>query len=150
MQGWWQHEGFRVHYCHTTPLYPLLVPKVRCTIESNGISLGSGETGLINAFLPKSNNDVEIVAILNSGLMGDWFVRHIQQGEISAFNIQVLMVFEVPQEILQMIGHDDLSILGRRARSYECTAVVIVGPGVLTRQLVGPPVAKQLFIAVPG
>jgi len=91
-------------------LYPLLVPKVKCTIESNGISLGSGETGLINAFLPKSNNDVEIVATLNSGLMDDWFVRHIQQGEKSTFNIKVLMVFEVPQAVLKLIGQDDLSI----------------------------------------
>ncbi len=91
-------------------LYPLLVPKMRCTIESNGISLGSGETGLINAFLPKSSNDLEIVTTLNSGLMNEWFVRHIQQDEISTFNIQVLMVFEVPQEILQLIGQDGLSI----------------------------------------
>ncbi|GAG26784.1 unnamed protein product, partial [marine sediment metagenome] len=37
-------------------------------------------------------------------------VRHIQQGEKSTFNIQVLMVFEVPQEILKLIGQDDLSI----------------------------------------
>jgi len=90
--------------------YPLLVPKVRCIVESNGLSLGSGETGLINAFLPKSNNDVEIVATLNSGIMDDWFVRHIQQDEKSQFNIQVLIVFEVPQEILKLIGQDNLSI----------------------------------------
>ncbi|MFC1993398.1 LEA type 2 family protein [Chloroflexota bacterium] len=91
-------------------LYPLLAPKVRCTIESNGLSLGSGETGAINTFLPKSNNDVEIVATLNSDLMDDWLVRHIQQGEKSSFNIKVLMVFEVSQEVLEFIGQDDLSI----------------------------------------
>lgn len=90
--------------------YPLLVPKVRCIVESNGISLASGETGLVNAFLPKSNNDVEIVATLDSDLMDDWFVRHIQQGEKSTFNIKVLMVFEVPQAVLKLIGQDDLSI----------------------------------------
>lgn len=90
--------------------YPLLVPKVRCVVESNGLPLGSGETGLVNAFLPKSHNDEEIVATLDSGLMDDWFVRHIQQGEKSTFNIKVLMVFEVPEAVLEWIGQDDLSI----------------------------------------
>lgn len=61
-------------------------------------------------FLPKSNNDVEIVATLDSDLIDDWFVRHIQQGEKSTFNIKVLMVFEVPQAVLKLIGQDDLSI----------------------------------------
>ena len=91
-------------------LYPLLVPKVKCTIESNGILLGSGETGTIDALLPKSDNEVEIEATLNSGIMDKWFVKHVQQGEISSFNIKVFMVFEVPKEILKLIGQNSLSI----------------------------------------
>ncbi|MFC1993068.1 hypothetical protein ACFLV3_04595 [Chloroflexota bacterium] len=90
--------------------YPLLVPKVRCTVESNGLLLGSGETGSLNTFLPKSGNDIPIVATLNSGLMDDWLVRHIQQGEKSAFNTKVFMVLELPEEIVKVIGQDNLSI----------------------------------------
>ena len=42
--------------------------------------------------------------------MDKWFVKHVQQGEISSFNIKVFMVFEVPKEILKLIGQDSLSI----------------------------------------
>ena len=91
-------------------LYPLLIPKIKYFIESNGMSIGFGETGLVNAILPKSGKDIEITATLDTSLMDEWFVRHIQQGENSAFDIQILMDFELPEEILDMIGQEDLSI----------------------------------------
>jgi LEA14-like dessication related protein len=91
-------------------LYPLLIPKIECFIESNGLPLGFGETGLINAMLPKSSKDIEISAILDSSLMKEWFVRHIQQDEKSMFDIQIQMTFELPGDILEKIGIDNLSI----------------------------------------
>ena len=91
-------------------LYPLLIPKIKCFVESNGIPIGFGETGLVNAMLPKSSKDIEIVATLDTSLMDEWFVRHVQQDEKSAFDIQILMVFELPEEILDMIGQEGLSI----------------------------------------
>ncbi len=91
-------------------LYPLLIPKIKYFIESNGMPIGFGETGLVNAILPKSGKDIEITATLDTSLMDEWFVRHIQQGENSAFDIQILMDFELPEEILDMIGQEDLSI----------------------------------------
>ena len=72
--------------------------------------MGSGETGLVNAVLPKSGKDIEIAATLDTSLMDEWFVRHIQQGEKSAFDIQIFMDFGLPEEILEMIGREDLSI----------------------------------------
>ncbi|GAH40360.1 unnamed protein product, partial [marine sediment metagenome] len=47
-------------------LYPLLIPKIECFIESNGMSIGFGETGLVNAMLPKSDKDIEIAATLDT------------------------------------------------------------------------------------
>ena len=91
-------------------LYPLLIPKIKCFIESNGMPIGFGETGLVNAMMPKSGKDIEIAATLDTSLMDEWFVRHIRQGEESAFNIKISMVFELPEEILEMLGQEDLSI----------------------------------------
>ena len=91
-------------------LYPLLIPKVKFFIESNGILIGYGETGLINAILPNSSKDIKIAVNLDTSLMDEWFVRHIQQGEKSAFDIQIFMDFELPEEILKMLGLEDLSI----------------------------------------
>ena len=91
-------------------LYPLLIPKIKCLVESNGMPIGSGETGLVNAMLPKSDKDIEITVTLDTSLMDEWFVRHIQQDEQSTFDIQILMVFESPDEILEMIGQEELSI----------------------------------------
>jgi LEA14-like dessication related protein len=91
-------------------LYPLLIPKIECFVESNGMHIGYGETGLINAMLPKSEKDIEIAATIDTSLMNEWFVRHIQQGEKSTFGIRILMTFGLPEEVLEMIGLEDLSI----------------------------------------
>jgi len=90
--------------------YPLVVPEVEYTIESNGLTLGSGESGSINTFAPYSKNDVKIVATLNTDLMDKWFVTHIQQGEKSTFDIRVSLVFELNKEILQLLGQDKPSV----------------------------------------
>jgi LEA14-like dessication related protein len=79
-------------------------------IESKGLTVGYGETGLLNAFGPHDTKDVEVVATLNSGQMSEWFVRHVQQGEESTFNIRVYMEFEVVDDILKLIGNDGLSV----------------------------------------
>ncbi|MFC1981995.1 LEA type 2 family protein [Chloroflexota bacterium] len=91
-------------------LYPLLIPKIKCIIESNGMPMGSGETGLFNAVLPRSSKDIGIGVTLDTSLMDEWFVRHIQQGEKSSFAIQILMDFELPEQVFEMIGREDLSI----------------------------------------
>ena len=90
--------------------YPLLIPKVECFIESNKMIIGYGETGLVNAMLPKSEKDIEIAATVDTSLMDEWFVRHVQQGEKSTFGIRILMTFGLPREVLEMIGLEDLSI----------------------------------------
>ena len=90
--------------------YPLLIPKIECFVESNGMNIGLGETGLVNAMLPKSEKDIEIAANIDTSLMDEWFVRHIQQGEKSTFGIRILMTFGLPEEILEMIGLEDLTI----------------------------------------
>lgn len=90
--------------------YPLLAPKVKCTIESNGLTLAYGETGLVNTIAPNSTKEFEFVATLNTSLMDEWFVQHIRQGERSQFDIRVFMGFEVNEEILGFLGSDDLTI----------------------------------------
>lgn len=95
---------------HNDNLYPLVIPKVEYTIESNGITLGSGESESINVFAPKSKNDVNIVASFDTSLMDEWFVTHIRQGEKSTFDIRVSLVFEMNKEILQLLGQDKLSV----------------------------------------
>lgn len=90
--------------------YPLLVPKVKCTIESNGLTVAYGETGLVNTLGPNSTKEFEFVATLNTSLMDEWFVQHIRQGERSQFDIRVFMGFEVNEEILGFLGLDDLTI----------------------------------------
>ena len=42
--------------------------------------------------------------------MDEWFVRHVEQGERSQFDIQVFMGFEVNVEIFELLGQDGLSI----------------------------------------
>lgn len=95
---------------HNENPYPLLVPKVKCSIESNGLIVAYGETGLLNIFEPNSAKDFDLAAMLNSGLMDEWFVQHIQQGESSQFNIRVFMGFEVNEEISDFLGQDGLTI----------------------------------------
>jgi len=90
--------------------YPLLVPKVKSEIESNGIIVGYGETGLLNAFGPHDTKEVKLVASLYSSQMSAWFVRHVQQGEKSIFNIRVYIEFKVVDDILKLIGQDELSV----------------------------------------
>jgi LEA14-like dessication related protein len=90
--------------------YPLLVPKVRCIVESNGLRIGSGETGFLNAFEPDSTKDVEFIATLDSGLMDEWFVRHVEQGEQSQFDIRVFLGFEVDADIFKILGDDGLTV----------------------------------------
>lgn len=101
-------------------IYPLVIPRIKCFIESNGIPIGSGETGLLNAMLPKTSKDIKIDVNLDSSLMDEWFVRHIQQGEESTFEIRITMVFELPKQILEMIGQEELSItLWEGAHGFE-------------------------------
>jgi LEA14-like dessication related protein len=95
---------------HNENLYPLLVPKVKCSIESNGLMVAYGETGLLNMFGPDSTKDFNLKVTLNSGLMDEWFVQHIQQDEISQFNIRVFMGFEVNEDISGFLGQDGLTI----------------------------------------
>ena len=90
--------------------YPLLVPKVKSEIESNGIIVGYGETGLLNTFGSNDTREVEVVATLNLRQMSEWFVRHIQQGEKSTFNIRIYMQFEVVDDILELLGGDGLTV----------------------------------------
>lgn len=72
--------------------------------------VGYGETGLLNTFGPHDRNEVDVDASLNSRQMSQWFVRHVQQGENSTFNIRVYMQFEVVDDILKLIGQDGLSV----------------------------------------
>ncbi len=95
---------------HNENPYPLLVPKVKCTIESNGLIVAYGETGLLNTLGPDSTEEVKFAATLNTSLMNEWFIQHIQQDEKSEFVIRVFMGFEVNDKILEIMGQDDLSI----------------------------------------
>ncbi len=90
--------------------YPLLVPKVKSEIKSDGIIVGYGETELLNAFGSHDTKEVEVVATLNLRQMSEWFVRHVQQGEKSTFSIRVYMEFEVVDDILKLLGADGLSV----------------------------------------
>lgn len=90
--------------------YPLLVPKVQCIVESNGIVLGSGETNLLNALLPNSETSVKVDATLNTDMIDDWATEHIRRGEQSTLSIRVFMDFGVPQEVLSLFGKDSMTI----------------------------------------
>ncbi len=89
---------------HNENPYPLLAPKVKCTIESNGLIVAYGETGLLNTLEPDSTEEVKFVATLNTSLMNEWFIQHIQQDEKSEFVIRVFMGFDVNDEILKILA----------------------------------------------
>jgi LEA14-like dessication related protein len=76
--------------------YPLVAPRMEYKADVNGISLGSGESGMQMACGPNSRGDINIAATLNTGATDKWFVTHIQQGEKSTFNMSVALVFDPP------------------------------------------------------
>ena len=90
--------------------YPLLVPKVRCVVESNGMILGAGETSFLNALLPNSSTSVKVDTTLNTDMFDDWATDHIRHGEESTFTIRVFMDFGVAQEMLSLFGEDTMTI----------------------------------------
>jgi LEA14-like dessication related protein len=76
--------------------YPLVVPKMEYKMDINGITLGSGESGLQFACAPNSTGNINLVANMNTSEMDKWFVSHIRQGEKSTFNMSVSLVFDIP------------------------------------------------------
>ena len=90
--------------------YPLPVPKLVYDIKINGIPLAVGESDANYILEPNATNDINTTINLNTGLMDQWFVTHIQQGEKSVLDIEVSLIFELPEDVEQLLEQDTLII----------------------------------------
>lgn len=95
---------------HNENPYPLAIPKIAYQVDMNEIVLASGESEVNYYFAPNSKNNISTIITLETGLMDKWFVSHIRQGEKSTFNIQVSLVFELPEEVAQQLGQEKVIV----------------------------------------
>lgn len=91
-------------------VYPLPIPKITTTITLNQIPLAEGETPTSYTIAPKTSSSISVDVNLKTSLMDKWFVSHLKQGEKSQFNIKANLVFELPKEISQQVGNNQLVI----------------------------------------
>ena len=90
--------------------YPLLVPRVHVTVESNGLTLASGETGILTTFDSNDTRDVSVIVSLDNEAMETWVARHIRNYERSDITIRVFMGFDAEGIAADLLGLDNLSI----------------------------------------
>ena len=69
----------------------------------NDIKLASGESETDQLLLPDSDGIINGVIILDNQQLADCFVSHIKNGEESAFQASVSLIFELP-------GGDEIAI----------------------------------------
>jgi len=91
-------------------IYPLPVSKLVYDIKINDIALASGESDANYILEPNATNDINTTINLNTGLMDQWFVTHIRQGEKSVLDIEVSLIFELPEDVKQLLEQDTLII----------------------------------------
>jgi LEA14-like dessication related protein len=84
--------------------YPIIVPMVEYRVNINNIPLALGETSVHYFFEPKSTLDITTTIDLETRLMDEWFITHIQRGEKSIFDIEVSLVFELPPPQARQLG----------------------------------------------